>query len=196
MDAEFLSVMENGQYFMTKDTGDLTQFNTVTCREYTFPREDSTSQPKGWIQGNTKIGPVLKVVISYLQGKHGDESRIMSLSRDNTHSWDRISHGSIKFVMNNNDTEIPEDQHEEQALQLDAKEFVGRSKVKTKPQRRESTDSSSRIIHMKRRNWIDIESGKHSLSEYEVPKKVIHLLRHSQKLHREDDGAVHFLKTK
>ena len=45
---------------------------------------------------------------------------------------------------------------------------------------------------MERRNWIDIEPGKHSLSEYEISKKVIHLLRHSQKVHREEDGAVHF----
>ena len=44
MDAGFLNVVENGQYFMTKDTGDLTQ-------------QEATSQPKGWIQGNTKIGP-------------------------------------------------------------------------------------------------------------------------------------------
>ena len=44
---------------------------------------------------------------------------------------------------------------------------------------------------MERRNWIDIEPGKQSLSEYEVSKTVIHLLRHSQKLHREDDGAYH-----
>ena len=36
MDAGFLSVVGNGQYFMTKDTGDLTQFNAVSCREYTF----------------------------------------------------------------------------------------------------------------------------------------------------------------
>ena len=36
----------------------------------------------------------------------------MSLSRDNTHSWVRISHGSNEFVMNlnNNESEIPEDQ--------------------------------------------------------------------------------------
>ena len=33
MDAGFLNVVEIGQYFMTKDTGDLTQFNTVACRE-------------------------------------------------------------------------------------------------------------------------------------------------------------------
>ena len=38
----------------------------------------------------------------------------MSLSRDNTHSWVRISHGSNKFVetLNNNETEISEDQLE------------------------------------------------------------------------------------
>ena len=60
MDAGFLSVVENGQYFMTNDTGDLTQFNTVACREYTLPRKEATSQPKGWIQGKyqnwTRVG--------------------------------------------------------------------------------------------------------------------------------------------
>ena len=45
---------------------------------------------------------------------------------------------------------------------------------------------------MNTRNWIDIEPGKHSFSAYEVSKKVIHLLRHSQQVHREEDGAVHF----
>ena len=110
MDAGFLRVVESGQHFMTKDTRDLTQFNAVACREYTLPREEEASQPKGWIQGNTKIGPVLEVATSYLHGKHGVEVRIMSLSRDNTHSWVRISHGSNKFVinLNNNETEIPE----------------------------------------------------------------------------------------
>ena len=38
---------------------------------------------------------------------------------------------------NNNDTEIPEDQPDEQALQLDVKDFAYRSKAKTKPKRRE-----------------------------------------------------------
>ena len=87
MDAGILSVVENGQYFMTKDTGDLTQFNTEACRECTLPREEAASQPKSWIQGNTKIGPVLEVATSYLHGKHGVKITIMSLSRDNTHSW-------------------------------------------------------------------------------------------------------------
>ena len=59
MDAGFLSVVENGQYFMTEDNGE--QFYAVACREYTLPRNDGSSQPKGWVQGNTKIGPVLEV---------------------------------------------------------------------------------------------------------------------------------------
>ena len=56
----------------------------------------------------------------------------MSLNRDNTHSWVRNSHGSNKFVMNlnNDETEIPEDQLEEYALKLTAKDFACRSKAK------------------------------------------------------------------
>ena len=166
MDAGFLSVVEIGQYFMTKDNGE--QFHAVACREYTLPRNDGSSQPRGWIQGNTKIGPVLKVTTSYLHGKHGVEIRIWSLSRDNTHSWVRISHGSNKFVMdsNNNDTEIPEDQPEEQASQLDVKGFAHRSKAKAKSQRREPAGHSPRIIPMNARNWIDIEPGNSSLSAW------------------------------
>ena len=112
MDAGFLSVVEIGPYFMTKDNGE--QFYAMACREYTLPRNDGSPQPKGWIQGNTKIGPVLEVTTSCLYGKHGVEIRNWSLSEDSTHSWVRISHGSNKFVMNsnNNDTEVPEDQLE------------------------------------------------------------------------------------
>ena len=78
----------------------------MACREYTLPREDSTSQPKGWIQGNTKIGPVFEVTTSSLHGKYGVEIKIWSLSGDKTHSWVRISHGSNKFVMDSNTLKI------------------------------------------------------------------------------------------
>ena len=49
---------------------------------------------------------------------------------------------------------------------------------------------------MNERNWIDIEPGESSFSAYEITKKVIHLLRHSQTVQREEDGAVHFWKIK
>ena len=80
MDAGFVHVVEVGQCFMTKDTGDFRQFQSVACREYTLPRDDGSSQPRGWIQGNTRIGLVLEVTTSYLWGKHGIEIRIWSLS--------------------------------------------------------------------------------------------------------------------
>ena len=138
MDAGFLNLVKIGQYFRTKDTADLSQFHAVACREYTLPREEEASQPKGWIQGNTKIGPVLEVATSYLHGKYGVEIRIESVNKDNSHSWVRISRGSNKFAMdsNNNDTEVPEDQLEEYALTLDANDFACRSKAKAKPQKK------------------------------------------------------------
>ena len=55
-EAEFMRVVEVGQYLVTKDTGNLRQFRSVACREYTLPRDDPTSEAKGWIQGNTRIG--------------------------------------------------------------------------------------------------------------------------------------------
>ena len=96
---------------------------------------------------------------------------------------------------NNNDTEVPEVQREEYALKLDAKDFACRSKAKAKPQRKELAGYAPRIIPINARNWI-VEPGKHSLPAYEVSKKVIHLLRLSQQVQREDDGALQFWKIK
>ena len=45
MDAGFVHVVEVGQYFMTKDTGDFRQIRVVACREYTRPRDDGSPQP-------------------------------------------------------------------------------------------------------------------------------------------------------
>ena len=57
MDAGFLNVVDIGQYFTTKDTAEFSQFtDAVACREYTLPRDEEASQPKGWIRGNTRVG--------------------------------------------------------------------------------------------------------------------------------------------
>ena len=50
---------------MTKDTGDFRQFRSVACREYNLPRDDPASEAKGWIQGNTRIGPALEVELKF-----------------------------------------------------------------------------------------------------------------------------------
>ena len=50
-DARFLKAVEVGQYFMTKHTDEFLQLaHPVTCREYTLPRDDKSTDPKGCIR--------------------------------------------------------------------------------------------------------------------------------------------------
>ena len=84
---------------MKKDTEEFSQFTeSVACREFTLPRDENSSDPQGWIRGNTKVGPVLEVTTSYQQGKYGVEIRIESVNKENSHSCVRISHGLNKLV--------------------------------------------------------------------------------------------------
>ena len=95
-EAVFMHVLEVRQHFVTRDAGEFQQ--TVACREYTLPRDDKASQPKGWIRGNMRIGPVLKVTTSFQHFKYGIEIRIESVNKDNSHSWVPISYGTVKYV--------------------------------------------------------------------------------------------------
>ena len=90
-DAGFLTTVDVGQYFMTKDTEEFSQFSeSMACREYTLPRDEQSSDPKGWIRGNTKIAPVLEVPTSYLQGKYGVEIRIEYQTKTILTHWSEI----------------------------------------------------------------------------------------------------------
>ena len=188
---------------MTKDTEEFSQFtDSVACRECTLPREESLSEPSGWIRGNAKIGPVLEVTTSYLQGKYGVEIRIESMNEDHSHSWVRIPHGLNKLVTNlnnkdqdDNEQETSEMQFEDYALRLNASDFACRSKAKAKPQRRTSASSCTKTVPTGERTWTDIEPQKYSLSDYPVSKKLINLLRHGN-LPREDDGAIELWRIK
>ena len=155
IDAGFLTTVEVGQYFMTKDTDEFLQFtDSVACREYTLPRDESVSEPKGWIRGNTKIGPILEVTTCCLEGKYGVEIRIESVNKDNSHSWVRISHGLNKLVTDlsnnkendNNEQEISEIQFDNFALKSNARAFASRSKAKAKRQRRTLASTSTRTL--------------------------------------------------
>ena len=194
-DAGFLTTVAVGQYFMTNDTEEFSHFTDMQWPVVSTPCQETkkTSEPKGWIRGNTKIGPVLEVTACCLQGKYGVEIRIESVNKDNSHSWVRISHGLNKLVtnLNNNEQETSEMQFEEYALKLNAGDFESRSKARAKPQKRDSASSSTRTIPIGERAWTDIEPGKYSLSDFPVSKKLIHLLRHGS-LPRDNDGAIEF----
>ena len=62
IDAWFLTTVDVGKLFMTKDKEECSQItDSLACAEYILPRNEKSSDPKGWIRGNTKIGPVLEV---------------------------------------------------------------------------------------------------------------------------------------
>ena len=135
-DAGCLKTVEVGQYFMTKHTDEFLQFaEPVTCREYTLPRDDKPTDPKGWIQGNTKIGPVLEVTTSYLQNTHGVEIRIESVNKDKSHSWVRISHDLNKLVTDLTDKEYDDNERKTSTTKTENFAFASRSKAKAKPRR-------------------------------------------------------------
>ena len=153
-EAGFMRVVEVGQYFVTKDTGDFRQFQSVACREYTLPRDDRASQPKGWIQGNMRIGPVLEVTTSFQHLKYGIEIRIKSVNQDGSHSWVRISYGTVKYVTDSieDNTENPADPQEEKIPQTSTSVVAARSKAKAKPQPRTCWDDSNHTNTSKKMN--------------------------------------------
>ena len=191
-----MRVVEVGQYFVTRDAGDFRKLQTVACREYTLPRDDQASQPKGWIQGNMRIGLALEVTTSFQHFKYGIEIRIKSVNQDNSHSWVRSSYGTVKYVVDyvQDNTEIPADPQEEESVPTSSGVVAARSKAKAKPQPRESTGMTT--IPLRERIWIDIEPSKQDLESYDLSKKVMNILRHNQTLQREEDGAIQFYKIK
>ena len=190
-----MSVVEVGQYFVTRNISEFL-LRSVACRECTLPRDDPASEPKGWIQGNTRIGPILEVTTSFQHFKFGVEVRIQSLKEDNSHSWVRISYGTIRYVNNyiKYNTQSLADTQEEEYVPTSSEVVAARSNAKSKPKPRESTGMTT--IPLNERNWIDIVPSKQDLESHNLSKKVINLLRHNQKLHREQDGAIQFYKVK
>ena len=170
-----MRVVEVGQYFVTRDTGDFRQFQSVACREYTLPRDDRASQPKGWIQGNMRIGLVLEITTSFQHFKYM-KIRIEFVNQDNSHSWVRISYGTVKYVTDSieDDTENLSDSQEEEGVPTSSGVVAARSKAKAKPQPRESAGATT--IPLSERIWIDIEPSKQDLESYDLSKKVINLL--------------------
>ena len=133
-DAGFLKTIEVGQYFMTKDTEEFSQFTeSVACREYTLPRDEKLSDPKGWIR-TPKLGLCWKSQPDAYKVNYGVEIRIQSVSKDNSHSWFRISHGLNKLVTDlsnnkendNNEQETSEMQFEDFALKTNVFAFASR----------------------------------------------------------------------
>ena len=61
-DAYFIRNVSLRHFFVAFHDIQLTGIDcTISCREETFPPEEERSKPRGFIRGNTRIGPVLEV---------------------------------------------------------------------------------------------------------------------------------------
>ena len=130
-----------------------------------------------------RIGPVLEVTTSFQHFKYGIEIRIGSVNQDDSHSWVRISYGTVKYVVDSiqDNTEIPADPQEERVPQTGTSVVAARSKAKAKPQPRVLVGTTATIPTHETR-WIDIEPSEQNLASYDLSKKVINLLRHEKKM--------------
>ena len=85
-------------------------------RVYSYSKSPSI-QLKGWIRGNTKIGPALEVAVTHHQGHYGIEIMINSLFGDGTCCWVMIVNGTCNYV-----TEMTEETQENQIDDIGAEE--------------------------------------------------------------------------
>ena len=145
---------------------------------------------------------MLEVTTSYLQGEYGVEIGIESISKDNSHSSVRISHGSNKLFTDlsnkeddDNEQETFETKTEVFALKTEVFAFASRSKAKAKPSRSSTICSSTRTVPISERKWIDIEPVAQFDQAHRVAKRLDTFLRHG-KLPREEDGATEFWRLK
>ena len=139
-DAGFLKTVDVGQYFMTKDTEEISQFTeSVACREYTLPREENFLTRKVGFEGTPQLGPYRKSQPATY--KVNMELKLeLNQYTDNSHSWVRISHGLNKLVTHligkeydDNEQETSEIQFEDFALKTNVLAFASRSKAEAKP---------------------------------------------------------------
>ena len=154
--------------------------NRSLCREYTMPRDQDGTRIKGWIQSNIRFGPVSDIKVCSRNGRYSVEVHVQSLFQDQTVSWIRIVNGIHKFVRE----AMPIQEEENASVKIAAK---------ARPILKPSSTSGWGFILIGQRKWIDIETQEsNDPCCFQMSKFITRLLRHSKKVHREDDGAVQY----
>ena len=163
------------------------------------PRDDKSSDPKGWVRENTNIGPVLEVTTSFLQGKYGVEFRIEFGGVDNSHSLARISHGlNNKLVTDFSNKE--DDDNEQELLRCSSKNMRWRRmyllfRAEQWPQQNHEDEflfvQVQEVYLFVKDLGVILSQKLIRLSLYPVSKQLSTLLRHGHPL-REENGAIEF----
>ena len=154
------------EYLTTLDDAELDKLGS-SCREYTLLRDDTSSKVKGWIRGNTKIGPALEVAVSYHQGRYGVEIMFNSFSAM------ELVHGGW---LNGTNKYVTETSEETQENHIDIGDSTVKPIARARQEQTPSPTSSSPTITLPyhQRQWIDVEPTKYDESCSEVSKRRLH----------------------
>ena len=122
---------------------------------------------KGWISGNTKIGPVLDEMVCHHQGRYGCGNH------------DRTA---TKLALGSDKTHV----------ESIGEKSTGKLVAKARPRQTSNSTLSLVSVPYRERKWTDVEPRTFDHNCLEVSKLMIKLLRHDVSINREDDGAVKF----
>ena len=147
------------------------------------------TDPKQFLRGNTKIGPVLEVKITKEFDRRGIEIKIDSMQKDGTQSWMVISRGVGKYV-----TELAVD-HTKPFHYEEASSGTGQLVAMEERQQLFPSSSSSSTLPIKLRTWSDIPAVPKVIEDncYDISKIMTRILRHGG-YPREEYGAIEWRK--
>ena len=180
-DAGFSRKIEKRHFFITIEEG--SEIMQTACREYTQPRNITTSPPRRWIRSNTIRAKIISNDFGPSLGCETLSSRRTFLHwsnhglKDRTVSWVRIVNGINKYVTETSE-EIPTENVE---LFINTGKLVAKAEPKPK-----SVVNSSINVLFRDRKWIDTVPQPFDHSCFEVS------LRHDSSIPREEDGAARF----
>ena len=151
------------------------------CREYAMPRNEKGTLFRGWILKNTRISPVLNIIVCYHDDRYSIEVQIPSLFQDRTVSWVRIVNGVDKYVTESMLTTKEEDIASAKPI------------AKARPRQKPTVTLTPVSILVRERRWMDIETQRSNDQKcFDVSKAVTRLLRHDQSVLRDIDRAIQY----
>ena len=113
-----------------------------------MPRNEKGTRVRGWIRKDTRIGPVLNIIVCYRDEQYSIEVQIPFLFEDNTASWVRIVNGVDKYVTESKSTAKEEDV------------ASGKPISKARPRQKPTVTLTSVSVSILERHWIDIETQR------------------------------------
>ena len=127
-EAGFMRVVEVGQHFVTKDTGDFKRFRSVAC-PWIYSSTRRSSFTTKWLDSRKHENWTCIGSHNQLHVRKTWNWNQNLVNDHHSQSWVGISYGTVKYVIdsNHNNTEIHADPLEAQTSQTSVKVIAGRS---------------------------------------------------------------------